>query len=63
MIISGEEEKELKESLAKDDITIDSALRPSSFDEYVGQEVVKRNVKVIVEAARQRGESDRKSVV
>jgi len=57
MIISGEEEKELKESLAKDDITIDSALRPSSFDEYVGQEVVKRNVKVIVEAARQRGES------
>lgn len=57
MIISGEEEKELKESIAKDDITIDSALRPSSFDEYVGQEVVKRNVKVIVEAARQRGES------
>lgn len=57
MIISGEEEKELKESIAKDDITIDSALRPSSFDEYVGQDVVKRNVKVIVEAARQRGES------
>ncbi|MEK7479158.1 MAG: Holliday junction branch migration DNA helicase RuvB [Patescibacteria group bacterium] len=34
----------------------DSALRPTSWDEYVGQEKIKRNVRLIVEAAKQRGE-------
>jgi Holliday junction DNA helicase RuvB len=43
-----------KDSLA--DPTVDQALRPSSWDEYVGQEKIKDNLKVIIEAARRRGE-------
>ncbi len=35
----------------------EGALRPTSFDEYVGQERHKRNLEVFVLAARQRGES------
>jgi Holliday junction DNA helicase RuvB len=35
---------------------LDAALRPHTFDEYVGQEQVKRNVIISVEAARMRGD-------
>ena len=34
----------------------DRALRPRSFDEYVGQEPILRNLRVFVQAARQRNE-------
>lgn len=37
-----------------EDVSLDEALRPGTFDEYVGQEGVKRNLRVIVEAARKR---------
>ncbi len=33
------------------------SLRPSSWDEYVGQEKIKRNLKVFIEAARKRDEA------
>jgi holliday junction DNA helicase RuvB len=33
---------------------IDAALRPSKWDEYVGQEQVKANVRVLIDAARKR---------
>ena len=39
-----------------DDQALDLALRPKSFDEYVGQEKTKENLRVILEAARQRGD-------
>lgn len=39
-----------------DDTTVDSILRPKSWDEYVGQEKVKRNLKIILEAAKKRQE-------
>jgi Holliday junction DNA helicase RuvB len=32
-------------------------LRPSSFDDFVGQEALKQNLKIFVTAAKQRGES------
>ena len=32
-------------------------LRPSSFDEFVGQEALKQNLKIFVQAAKQRGEA------
>lgn len=32
-------------------------LRPCRWDEYIGQEKIKRNIKVIIEAARRRGDS------
>ncbi|MDP3725232.1 MAG: Holliday junction branch migration DNA helicase RuvB [Nanoarchaeota archaeon] len=35
----------------------DITLRPTSWDEYVGQEKIKQNVRLIVEAAKQRGEA------
>ena len=34
----------------------DNPLRPKSFDDYVGQEKVKENLKVFIEAAKKRGE-------
>jgi len=47
-----------KEPIIKpDDQTIDSVLRPSGWDEYIGQENVKRNLKIILEAAKMRGEA------
>ena len=36
---------------------LDRALRPQSFDDYVGQAALKSNLKVYVEAARARGEA------
>jgi Holliday junction DNA helicase RuvB len=32
-------------------------LRPSSWDEYIGQEQIKRNLKVFIEASKRRGEA------
>lgn len=35
---------------------IDTVLRPGAWDEYVGQEAIKKNLKVIIEAAKRRSE-------
>jgi len=40
-----------------EDLNLDLALRPTSFEEYVGQERVKDNLKVFIQAARERGEA------
>ncbi len=40
-----------------EDRTAERALRPRSFDEYIGQTKITDNLKVFVEAARQRGEA------
>lgn len=39
-----------------DDLSLDMALRPKSFEEYVGQENIKKNLKILIEAAKKRGE-------
>lgn len=36
---------------------LDRALRPQSFDDYVGQDAIKDNLRVYVDAARRRGEA------
>ena len=36
---------------------LDRALRPQSFDDYVGQDEIKSNLRVYVDAARRRGEA------
>jgi len=41
----------------KGDVAIDQALRPASWNEYVGQETTKQNLRIILEAARKRGEA------
>ncbi len=40
-----------------DDFSIDQALRPSAWQDYVGQTKIRENLKVIIEAAKMRGES------
>lgn len=40
-----------------EDKTIDQALRPTAWNEYVGQEKIKENLWVIMEAAKKRGEA------
>lgn len=43
--------------LTKEDEKIETSLRPQYLKEYIGQEKVKNNLKIYIEAARQRGES------
>lgn len=40
-----------------EDAKMESSLRPLHFEDYVGQEKVKRNLKVYIEAAKERGDS------
>ena len=40
----------------EEDKELDSALRPKKWEDYIGQEKVKENTKVIVEAAKKRGD-------
>lgn len=40
-----------------DDQNIDFTLRPTSWDEYIGQEKIKGNLKIILEAAKKRQET------
>lgn len=40
-----------------EDKTIDTILRPKIWDDYLGQKKTKRNLRIIIEAARKRGES------
>ena len=42
--------------LGEVDETVDTILRPSKWDEYIGQEKIKRNLKIIIDAAKSRGE-------
>jgi len=49
--------KTSEEFLTKDDTTFDQALRPTIWADYVGQEKVKKNLHIIIQAAKQRGEA------
>ena len=40
-----------------DNLTIDGALRPVDWDDYVGQEKIKINLRIILDAAKKRGEA------
>jgi holliday junction DNA helicase RuvB len=46
--------KKLSPIFTEEDKTLDLALRPQSFKEYVGQKNIKENVRVIIEAAKKR---------
>lgn len=39
-----------------EDQTLDTMLRPQQWDDYVGQELLKRNLRILIDAARKRGE-------
>ena len=40
-----------------EDLLFEESLRPRTFDEFVGQETIKANLKVFIEAAKRRGEA------
>ena len=37
-----------------DDTGLDKALRPSAWDDYIGQENIKQNLKILLAAAKER---------
>ena len=41
----------------EEDIAVEGSLRPQNLSEYIGQEKVKKNLRVFIEAAKMRGES------
>lgn len=51
------EKRVISTQMQDEDIKIEKTLRPMTFDEYIGQEKAKANLKVYIEAAKQRGES------
>jgi Holliday junction DNA helicase RuvB len=54
--VATDESRILSRSAAPEDAQFERALRPRSFEEYVGQEQAVASLRVSVEAARQRGE-------
>lgn len=51
------EKRVISTQMQDEDIKIEKTLRPMTLDEYIGQEKTKANLKVYIEAAKQRGES------
>src|SRR4030043_126241 len=52
--MESEDERIITSALQPDEIPSESNLRPTCFDEYIGQEEVKRNMMVFIEAAQGR---------
>jgi Holliday junction DNA helicase RuvB len=52
-----EDESIITSALQPDEIPSESNLRPTCFDEYIGQEEVKRNMMVFIEAAKGRADA------
>jgi len=50
-------ERVITPQIAEDDLSFDSNLRPRFLNEYIGQEKVKENLRVFIEAAKARGEA------
>jgi holliday junction DNA helicase RuvB len=44
-----------KKNAENDDLFLDQTLRPTSWDEYIGQKHIKDNVKILLRAAEERG--------
>ena len=50
--------KQITSTIAShEDLINDNALRPKSFDGYIGQTKVKENMKIYIEAAKNRGDA------
>lgn len=52
-----QEERIICPGLENEDNDIEISLRPRTIDDYIGQEKVKENMKIFIEAAKKRGES------
>ena len=52
-----EEARVVASSATREDEAVEASIRPKRLDEYLGQEVVREQLKIYIEAARQRGEA------
>ena len=50
------EKRIISTQLKTEDLAVDNSLRPQTLDEYIGQEKVKNNLKIYIEAAKERQE-------
>jgi Holliday junction DNA helicase RuvB len=50
-------ERSVSPELQVEETKLDASLRPRSWDEYIGQATVKENIKILVAAAKARGEA------
>ena len=51
------EKRIMSSDLQLEDNEIESNIRPLTLDEYIGQTAIKENIKIFIEAAKQRGEA------
>lgn len=51
------EDRFISGDLKEEELSFDQTLRPKAFEEYIGQEKVKNNLKVFIKAAKTRGEA------
>ena len=47
----------IETNITEEDIRIEGSLRPQMLDDYIGQSKVKENLRVYIEAAKQRGDA------
>ncbi len=48
------EKRVISTQIQEEDFVVEKSLRPQTLDEYIGQEKAKKNLKVYIEAAKQR---------
>ena len=48
------EKRIITTDITEEDFALEGSLRPQSLDDYIGQEKIKRTLKVYIEAAKQR---------
>lgn len=51
------EKRVISTQIQEEDLVVEKSLRPQTLDEYIGQEKAKKNLKVYIEAAKQRKEA------
>jgi len=54
---SMDDERDLDNTAGDQEIQYETSLRPNSFEEYVGQSKIKKNLSIFMEAARMRQET------
>lgn len=54
--MDNENEKIICPGLEKEDVDTETSLRPRILEDYIGQDKVKENLKIFIDAAKQRGE-------
>jgi holliday junction DNA helicase RuvB len=51
------QDRVMDSAIEVEEVQYDNKLRPSNFDDYVGQEKIKENLKIFISAARMRGDA------